>query len=127
MCTDADIDVDIKMQVFTKYYAKLVNILPIGSLTHYFVKDKVISSDEEKTILQAATQSEGARILLRKISGSLESHLTTSFNKLLSIMEQHGDISCVDLINEMRQDLQQDTTGKLPGYTCYFLQIAIAT
>ena len=110
VCTEAD----IKLQVFTEYYAKLANILPIRSLTHYFVKDKVISSDEEKTILQKATQSEGARTLLRKIGGSLEAHLTTSFNKLLSIMEQHGDISCVDLINEMKQDLPQDTTGKLP-------------
>ena len=68
-----------------------------------------------ETVLQAATPPEGAREVLWKISGSLKAHLTTSFNKLLSIMEQHGGISCVDLINEMRQDLPQDTTGKLPS------------
>ena len=114
MCTL--IEANIKLKVFTKYYANLVDILPIRSLTRHFVQDKVISLDEEKAILQAATQTEGARIVLMKISGSLRAHLTTSFNKLLSIMEQHDDISCVELINKMRQDLPQDPTGKLPIY-----------
>ena len=118
MCTL--IEANIKLKVFTKYYANLVDILPIKSLTRHFVQDKVISLDEEKAILQAATQTEGARIVLMKISGSLRAHLTTSFNKLLSIMEQHDDISCVELINKMRQDLPQDTTGKLPIYIAIY-------
>ena len=102
----------IKLEVFTKNYAKLVNILPMKSLTHYFIKDEIITFDEEETIMQTAVRSEAAGMVLRKIGGSLKAHLTTSFDKLLSIMEQYGGASCMELVNEMRQDLPQDITGK---------------
>ena len=68
----------------------MVDVLPIKTLTHHFVKDEIISFDEEEMIIQTAGRSEAAGIVLRKIGGSLKAHLTTSFDKLLSIMEQHG-------------------------------------
>ena len=74
--------------------------------------DEIISFDEEEMIMQKAVESEAARIVLRKISGSLQADLTTSFDKLLSIMEQHGGASCVELVNEIRQAIPQDFTGK---------------
>ena len=43
-------------------------------------------------------------MVLRKIGGSLKAHLTTSFDEL-NIMEQHGNVSCVELAKEMRQHL----------------------
>ena len=105
----------MKLQVFTRNYARLVDILPIKNLTHHFVNHEIINFDEEENILQAADQSrsQAARMVLRKIGGSLKAHLTTSFDMLLSIMEQHGGISCMELANEMRQHLPQDTTGKI--------------
>ena len=102
----------IKLEVFTKSYAKLVDILPIKRLMHHFIKDEIITFDEEDIIMQTAVRSEAAGIVLRKIGGSLKAHLTTSFDKLLSIMEQYGGASCMELVNEMRQDLPQDITGK---------------
>ena len=102
---------DIKLKVFTKNYAKLVDILPVKSLVHHFVNDEIIDFDEEETIMQTTVRSEAARILLRKIAGSLKAQLTTSFDRLLSIMEQHGGASCAELVNKMRQDLPQDITG----------------
>ena len=108
MCIGAN----IKLQVFTKHYAKLVEVLPIKSLSHHFVKDEIISFDEEEAILQTTTRSEAAGIVLRKIGHSLTAHLTTTFDMLLSILEQHGDVSCVKLVNEMKQDLPHDTIGR---------------
>ena len=101
----------IKLEVFIKNYARLVDVLPIKSLTPHFIKDGVINFDEEETIMQTAGRSEAAGIILRKIGGSLKAHLTTSFDKLLSIMEQYGGAPCMELVNEMRQDLPQNITG----------------
>ena len=97
--------------MFTKYYAKLVDVLPIKTLTHHFVKDEIISFDEEEMIMQTAGRFEAAGIVLRKVGWSLKAHLTTSFDKLLSIMEQHGGASCMELVNEIRQAIPQDLTG----------------
>ena len=105
--------------MFTKYYAKLVDVLPIKTLTHHFVKDEIISFDEEEVIIQTAGRSQAAGIVLRKIGGSLKAHLTTSFDKLLLIMEQHGDASCMELGNEIRQAIPQDLTGNYSyAYVC---------
>ena len=101
------------MQVFTKYYAKLVEVLPIKSLSHHFVKDEIITFDEEEDILQTTTRSEAASKVLRKIGHSLTAHLTASFDMLLSILEHHGDVSCTELVSEIKQDLPHDTIGKL--------------
>ena len=105
------LETNIKLRVFTQNYAKLMDILPVKSLTPYFIKEKLINFDEEEIILQKASQPEAAGIVLRKIGHSLETN-STSFDILLSIMEQYGGTSCVELVNEMRQHLQ-DTTGKL--------------
>jgi len=102
----------IKSRVFTQNYAKLINILPVKSLIPYFIKEELINFDEEETILQKDSQPEAAGIVLRKIGRSLKADSTTSFDMLLSIMEQYGNTSCMELVNEMRQHLQ-DTTGKL--------------
>ena len=83
----------------------MVDVLPIKSLTQYFVKNEIINFDEEEIIQQTVGRSEAARIVLRKIGGSLKAYLTTSFDKLLHIIEQHGDTACVELANEMRQTL----------------------
>ena len=90
-----------------------MDVLPIKSFTHHFIKDNVISLNEVKIILQTPSRSEAAGMLLRKIGGSLKANLTTSFDKLLSIMEQHGGTSCLELASEMRQDLLKKTTRKL--------------
>ena len=108
----AHVGVKVKLEIFTKNYARLVDVLPIKSLTHHFVKDE-ISFDEEEVILQTPTRSEAAGIVLRKIGGSLKANLTISFDRLLSIMEQHGGTSCQKLVSDMKQDLPKEITRKL--------------
>ena len=104
--------------MFTKNYDRLVKVLPIKSLTLHFVKDEIISFDEEETVTKTVDRSEAACMVLRKIGSSLEAHLTTSFDKLLSIMEQYGGAPCIELVNEMRRDLPQDITG---NYICSYI------
>ena len=111
------VGVKVKLEIFTKNYARLVDVLPIKSLTHHFVKDEIISFDEEEVILQTLTRSEAAGMVLRKIGSSLKANLTISFDKLLSIMEQRGDTSCQELVSDMKQDLPKDITRKLSSST----------
>ena len=92
--------------------------MPIKSLTSYFVAEKIISFEDELVIQQTTRQSEAVSLVLRKITGSLEAGQTTSFDKLLIIMEQYGGISCEELANQMRQDLPQSKgTSATPDET----------
>ena len=103
---------DIKLKVFNENFTKLTSILSTEeSLTHTFVKEDVISLEEEGKVLQRVEQTEAAAIILRQIHKSLEAHSTEKFDAMMSIMEQYGDTSCLDLISEMKKELLQGITG----------------
>ena len=98
--------------MFTTNYSKLTNVLPIRSLTSYFVAEKIISFEDEQVIQQTVRQSEAVSVVLRKVAGSLEAGQTKSLDKLVTIMELYGGISCEELANRLRRELlQNNTTG----------------
>ena len=105
---------DVKLKVLNENYAKLASVLLTEkSLTYHLVKEDIINLEEEKEVLQTFKQTEAAAIVLRKIHKSLEAYDSTEkFDALMSIMEQYGGTSCLDLINEMKQELLQSTTGR---------------
>jgi len=91
--------------VFTKYYASLASTLPIKNFTSYFISGGVISFEDEEVIQQMARSSEGSSLVLRKIASALKAGQTRSFDHLLSIMELHGDLSCTELANQIKEKL----------------------
>lgn len=91
--------------MFTKYYASLTSTLPIKNFTSHFISGGVISFEDEEVIQQMARLSEGFSLVLRKIASSLKAGQTKSFDKLLSIMEQHGGLSCSELVANIREEL----------------------
>ena len=100
------ITVEKKLEVFTNYYSKLMRIiLPIRILTSHLVTKRIISFDEEEEIIQAPLESESTRIVLKKIANFLQAGFANSFDELLLTMEQYGNISCVELANEMKLKL----------------------
>ena len=109
---------DIKLKVFNENYAKLASILPTEKrLTYHLVKEDIINLEEEEKVLQTSEETEAAAIILGKIHKSLEAYSSKKFDALMSIMEQYGGTSCLDLISEMKQELLQSTTGKLVNYS----------
>ena len=56
------------------------------------MSERIITFEEEEEIQQVSVRSNAASVVLRKIAGSLKAGLTGSFEKLLFIMEQYGDI-----------------------------------
>ena len=93
------------MEVFTDYYSKLISVLPIKTLTSHLVTKRIISFGEEEEIRQTPLESQSSRLVLRKIASSLQAGLAYSFDELLLIMEQFGNISCIELANEIRLKL----------------------
>ena len=91
------------MEVFTDYYSKLISVLPIKTLISHLVTKRLISFEEEEEIRQ--TQLQPSRLVLKKIASSLQAGLAYSFDELLLIMEQYGNISCVELASEIRLKL----------------------
>ena len=94
-----------KLEVFTDYYSKLMSVLPIKTLTSHLVTKRIISFEEEEEITQAPLQSQSTRLVLKKITSSLQAGLVYNFDELLLIMEQYGNLSCIELVSEMRQKL----------------------
>ena len=84
--------------------------MPTKNLANHLVKEKIINIEEE-SILLTTEEKQAAIVVLTKIYDSLETHSTEKFDALISIMEQYGDTSCLDVISKMRQDLLQNTTG----------------
>ena len=66
---------------------------------------RIITFGEEEEIQQVSVRSEAASVVLRKIADGLKAALTGSFEKLLYIMEQYGDISWLELANEIKLKL----------------------
>ena len=64
--------------------------------------NQIIITFEEEGIQQVSVRSEAASIVLRKIASGLKAGFTGSFEKLLFIMQQYGDICCVELANEIK-------------------------
>ena len=92
------------MEVFTDYYASLTSILPIRNITSRLINERVISFEDEEEI-KKISESEGSSLVLRKVASSLRAGQTKSFDLLLSIMEEVGNVSCKELVNQMRKEL----------------------
>ena len=82
-----------------------MSILPTKTLTGYLVTKRIITFEEEEEIRQASSQLESTRLVLKKIVNSLQAGLVYSFDELIRIMEQHGNIACEQLASKIRLKL----------------------
>ena len=85
-----------------------MNILPVQSIAHNLISSRIITIDDEEEIKSIAKSKDKASFVLRKIARSLEVGLTQSFNKLLTIMEEHGGDAAI-LSTEIQSKLVKCT------------------
>ena len=109
--------------MFADYYSKLVNTIPACGLSHYFVSENVISLTDHEEITKPTTPSHtAAQLLLNKVLyGLKEQSSVDCFNKMLSIMEHHGDGSTRILSQEIKSNLSRIKSGEQPGMYLYYL------
>ena len=87
--------------MFTDYYDRLVNVLPAGDLSHYFVSGKIISLTDHDKVIRYSIQQEAARLVLDKVSMQLQSGNNKILSKMLLIMYDHGVIGAKVLSQEI--------------------------
>jgi len=86
--------------------------VPFKEWSHYFVSARIITN-EDNQIIQKTIQlpSQIASRVLDRIHQSLNIGMTDMLDKFLFIMEQHGDMSCVELALEEDYQLVQLLTN----------------
>ena len=112
--------------MFTDYYGRLQDILPVKKLSGHFISKRLINFEEEQIIQQSDRDSQAASTVLRKIAYSLRAGQTESFYKLLTIMRDHGGISCEELANQMRGGLSQNTSGTVTIAYCVIVMCSLS-
>ena len=88
-------------KVFTAYYAKLCEALPVEDILPSLVKNELITVQEMEEISAEKTSSDKARALLRgPVRGSIEGGCTITFIRLLCIIRSLNQ-ACVQLSEDI--------------------------
>jgi len=105
---------DVERKVFTRYYAKLCELLPatVEELLPHLVTSNVISFEEEEEILLHSTSSSKARAILLPIRKALFAGIPRPFHELLSIiMKSSRHPECAELARQICSELNIITTS----------------
>jgi len=104
---------DVEREVFTRYYAKLCELLParVEELLPHLVTSNVISFEEEEEILLHSTMSSKTRAILLPIRKALFEGIPRPFHELLSIMKSSRDPGCAELARQICSELNIITTS----------------
>ena len=92
-------------EVFQKFYKQLVALLPLDDslfLAELFTYD-LLPNDLKGQIEASTTRADKATIFLdHRIRSEIHAGYSTSFTKLLNVMENSGDCSLTSLTREIR-------------------------
>ena len=97
--------------MFVENYSAIKSTLRNTDLLQHFAVESVITMIELDEISSVRNPAEKIGALLSKISGPLEAGLTSSFYKLLDIMQDHGNRTTKELANIIRHSLQDHQHG----------------
>ena len=91
-----------------------MDTIPACDLSHYFVSENVISLTDHEEITNPTTSSHmAAQLLLKKVLYMLKKQRSVHcFNKMLSIMEHHGDGATRTLSQEIKSKVVQINSGQ---------------
>ena len=109
--------VSAEYKLLSYYYSKLVDTIPACGLSHYFVSENVISLTDHEEITKPTTPSHTAvQLLLNKVLCRVKEQSSVDcFNKMLSIMDHHGDGATRTLSQEMKSKLLRINSGQNIG------------
>ena len=112
--------------VFQEYYSKLVDCLPVKTLSHYFVSQGVVTLLENEDITSPTTSPRrAAELLFSRVSLALQEGNVVPLKKVLNVMQTHGNDAIVSLSREIQQKLQLDK-GIFSTNLCFHLHSTIS-
>ena len=93
--------------MFTRYYAKLCELLPatVEELLPHLVTSNVISFEEEEEILTHSTSSSKARAILKPIRKALFEEIPRPFHQFLTVMQSSRHTECAELARQICSEL----------------------
>ena len=103
-------------ELFTYFYVRLATVLSVSSLSHHLVSARILTTNEEEQLDAIDNSTDKATFVLRKIAAHLEGGFTESFHSLLSLIENHGDISSIQLVSEIKSGIIS-----LTGNVCQYI------
>ena len=104
-------------EIFTKHYASLCSTLTdINELLPFFVQEDIISFHTQEEISTIVTTQEKVQKLLSHISGPLTAGDATGFQKMLTVMKDHGIQDTKDLAIQINSEIKTlNIEGKCEG------------
>ena len=97
-------------EVFKQFYVKLIKLLPMDDplfTAELFVCDLLPGNLQQKIEAEKTPVDKAKCFLDRKISSDVSVGYSTSFNKLLDVMEDSGNDSLKELAEEIKTVLKQ--------------------
>ena len=104
-----------ELKLFTSFYGRLTTVLSVSTLSHYLVSARILTTNEEEKLDKIDSSTDKAAFVLRKIAAHLQGGVTESFYSLLSLIENHGDISSIELVSEIKSGILS-FTGTVAQY-----------
>ena len=95
--------------IFIKFYGKLASVLPVATLSPYLVGKNLLSTTELEVLHAISTSVKKVVYILRKISASLQAGQTQSFYILLTVIEEHGNAASIQVVSEMKSEIESST------------------
>lgn len=78
----------------------------VSSLSPHLVAARVLSVDEERELDGISNANKKAAFVLGKVAEKLKMGSTQFFYCLLSVMKDHGDISNIQLVSEIKHGIK---------------------
>ena len=102
-----NLEATLEQEVFTRYYAKLCELLPatVEELLPHLVTSNVISFEEEEEILTHSTSSSKARAVLKPIRKALFEEIPRPFHQFLTVMQSSRHTECAELARQICSEL----------------------
>jgi len=110
--TSKALERELEREVFTRYYAKLCELLPVTveELLPHLVTSNVISFEQEEEILSHPTSSLKARAILLPIRKALFEGIPRPFHEFLTVMKSSRSIECAKLARQIFSELNITTS-----------------
>ena len=90
--------------VITKYYAELIEVLPIDDLLAHLDANKLLSSNHKAKVESLSTRKEKTQYFLDEvIKPGLSVGYTEQFNKMITVMESNDDPVVKHLVKQIQE------------------------
>ena len=83
---------------------------------------RILNTNEEEKLDNIDNSTDKAAFVLRKIAAHLQGGVTESFYSLLSLIENHGDISSIELVSEIKSGIIS-LTGIVVQYNILYIML----